>query len=111
MHQVAALLGDIRGGGARQPLEVAAAAAHALLVGEGDLDTAHRLLVASLSLDSGAGAAGVDAPTARMPALYSLFEICIYAARPAAVAAAARRGRRTRRRRADSPTADDVGPG
>lgn len=82
LHQVAALLAEIREADARQPLDVAAAAAHALLVGEGDIDTAHRLLVAGLHPEDGGQPSSADEPATRLSALYSLFEICVYAARP-----------------------------
>jgi DNA-binding CsgD family transcriptional regulator len=63
--------------GTEASLEMAAAAAHHLLNGEGDVDTAHLLLVRALeqAIDHGSGAASVE------DALHSLMLVCHFGGR------------------------------
>ncbi|MCY1139126.1 LuxR family transcriptional regulator [Actinoplanes sp. Pm04-4] len=64
----------------RGSLQIAVTAAHVLLNGEGDIDTAHRLLAGALADDrtmKDAGRAAVE------EALYTLVSVCFFGGRPA----------------------------
>ena len=61
-----------------QSLQAAVAAAHLLLNGEGDIDTAHRLLVGAIETQAG----GYDAnDNALIEALYTLLSVCFFGGR------------------------------
>jgi DNA-binding CsgD family transcriptional regulator len=81
LARVSALLAEARDSdpASARNLDETVAAAHVLLVDEGDADTAHRLLVATLRAWSTADSAD---PRSLIPALSSLFEVCIYSGRP-----------------------------
>ena len=74
LRNVPELLAQARaaGEGTREPVEVAVAAAHHLLHGEGDVDTAHLMLAGTLDrlVDEPSGAAGVE------NALHTLMLVC-----------------------------------
>jgi hypothetical protein len=63
----------------RGSLRAAVAAAHLLLNAEGDISTAHRLLVGALE----SPALPTEQPAAREEALLLLVELCLYSGRPA----------------------------
>jgi hypothetical protein len=69
------------------PLQAAMAAAYLLLNSDGDVDTAHRLLVGALDtvdvplLGAASSAIGANEIRTRSEALYTLLEICLYGGR------------------------------
>jgi hypothetical protein len=82
LHHASQLLADSRasGGAVRGSLQAAVAAAHLLLNGDGDIDTAHRLLTGAIADPATAAEAG-DGTLGE--ALYTLMLVCFFGGRPA----------------------------